>query len=285
MGAPPRFYFSADTDNMHSQFPYDFTVYCSKNNTSIAPRLHPLADDMTYIFNLADADGIRTQGVLCHIDTCSILEDVTMEDISTAANGMPPTEPVKPAPKNIPFLSLRPVYMSLTLIVGVLIGASGLFAYQAYFSQTHISTFDECIKANGSQQLLIYPGICTTRSGKRFTQPIDTIQTPPTMSDETITDPSVIRPQELATGWYWGSEDQKKSNTPEDWIFTPAGRNSCWHKPNITCATHATDYSCPPTEWVDCMPGPDEAGIKLECTQEFLTWAKENCLNFEGAAL
>lgn len=44
-------------------------------------------------------------------------------------------------------------------------------------------------------------------------------------------------------------------------------------------------YSCPDTEWVDCMPGPGDEGIRWECTKEYLAWATENCPGFEGAAL
>ena len=43
-------------------------------------------------------------------------------------------------------------------------------------------------------------------------------------------------------------------------------------------------YVCPKTEWVDCMPSPD-AGVKLECTPEFLSWARSNCPGFKGGAL
>jgi hypothetical protein len=43
-------------------------------------------------------------------------------------------------------------------------------------------------------------------------------------------------------------------------------------------------YTCPSGEWVDCMPGPN-VGVRWECTEEYLTWAKENCPNFKGAAL
>ena len=43
-------------------------------------------------------------------------------------------------------------------------------------------------------------------------------------------------------------------------------------------------YTCPDSEWVDCMPGPNQ-GIKLECTPEALNWFKLNCPNFKGAAL
>lgn len=42
-------------------------------------------------------------------------------------------------------------------------------------------------------------------------------------------------------------------------------------------------YVCPETEWIDCMPGPDKDKRK-ECTEPFLTWAKTNCPNFQGAA-
>lgn len=43
-------------------------------------------------------------------------------------------------------------------------------------------------------------------------------------------------------------------------------------------------FTCPNTAWVDCMPSPDQPQ-KIECTEEFLTWAKTNCPGFEGAAL
>ena len=43
-------------------------------------------------------------------------------------------------------------------------------------------------------------------------------------------------------------------------------------------------FTCPKTEWVDCMPGSDQ-GKRMECTSEYLTWAKANCPSFQGAAL
>ena len=42
-------------------------------------------------------------------------------------------------------------------------------------------------------------------------------------------------------------------------------------------------YTCPKTEWIDCMPGPGKTNP--QCQLEFLNWAKENCPNFKGAAL
>lgn len=52
-----------------------------------------------------------------------------------------------------------------------------------------------------------------------------------------------------------------------------------------TPTPQTSTFTCPTSEWVNCMPGPDAAGIKLECTDTFLTWAKTNCPNFQGAAL
>lgn len=42
-------------------------------------------------------------------------------------------------------------------------------------------------------------------------------------------------------------------------------------------------YSCPESEWVDCMPGPGPA--KTQCQPDYLRWAKDNCPGFQGAAL
>lgn len=47
---------------------------------------------------------------------------------------------------------------------------------------------------------------------------------------------------------------------------------------------NSASYICPKTEYVDCMPGPNQ-GVKQECTSEYLTWASTNCPGFKGAAL
>lgn len=39
-----------------------------------------------------------------------------------------------------------------------------------------------------------------------------------------------IRQADLETGWYWGFEYQKKLDTPQDWVWSEAGRSSKWHK-------------------------------------------------------
>ena len=48
-------------------------------------------------------------------------------------------------------------------------------------------------------------------------------------------DPLLFNNRDLRQGWYWGQKDQKKANTPADWIYTDAGRSSCWHEPNTLC--------------------------------------------------
>lgn len=56
------------------------------------------------------------------------------------------------------------------------------------------------------------------------------------LSTFTLTESSyTVTQTELDRGWYWGSEDQKKPNTPASWVFTQAGRSSCWHAPGTDC--------------------------------------------------
>ncbi len=96
-----------------------------------------------------------------------------------------------------------------------------------------------------------------------------------------------ILESEKEQGWYWGAIDQKKPGTPPEWIFSGSGSKSdCWHNIAVDCTVKQdAAFTCPETEWVDCMPTVDTAGIKFECTQEFLEWAKSNCPGFQGAAL
>lgn len=54
---------------------------------------------------------------------------------------------------------------------------------------------------------------------------------------------------------------------------------------NLVFSTGLTDgpYTCPDAEWVNCMPLA--AGDKpAMCQQAFLSWAKNNCPGFKGAA-
>lgn len=43
-----------------------------------------------------------------------------------------------------------------------------------------------------------------------------------------------------------------------------------------------SEFQCPETEYIDCMPGPDVN--KVACQPTYLKWAKENCPGFKGAA-
>lgn len=42
-------------------------------------------------------------------------------------------------------------------------------------------------------------------------------------------------------------------------------------------------YTCPTTEWIDCLPGPGTP--KPQCQPDYLNWATVNCPDFKGAAL
>src|SRR3990172_1666015 len=45
-----------------------------------------------------------------------------------------------------------------------------------------------------------------------------------------------ISSQDIESGWYYGSLDQKKPGTPDDLIHVLEGsRSACWHKPGIRC--------------------------------------------------
>ena len=62
-------------------------------------------------------------------------------------------------------------------------------------------------------------------------------------------------------------------------IVSPVSQKTLITVPTPTPAK----YSCPKTEWIDCMPGPGTP--KTQCQKDYLDWAKTNCINFKGAAL
>lgn len=51
-----------------------------------------------------------------------------------------------------------------------------------------------------------------------------------------------------------------------------------------TTKNDPSTYTCPGSEWVDCMPSVD-APKNYQCENAFLTWAKAHCPGFKGAAL
>lgn len=51
-----------------------------------------------------------------------------------------------------------------------------------------------------------------------------------------------------------------------------------------TCVKSSGNYICPPSGWVDCMPGPDRNN-EAQCSKEAMSWYQTNCPDFQGAAL
>lgn len=216
-----------------------------------------------------------------------------------------------------PSLSLRPMYTVLTLIVGVICGVGGLFAYQEYTRAPLVTSYEECIQAKNSTIQESYPATCVTKDGKRFTQPIEPTDTNPIYFDpqscNTDDDcavaiqsegccmcPKAVNKDEIGKdGWveYETYTKQQKPSTcqtfaacaPCDKPSTPICQNNMCTFPNAKATPKPdTGYTCPDTEWVDCMPTISDgntSSIRIQCTQEFLSWAKENCPNFQGAAL
>lgn len=231
---------------------------------------------------------------------------------------MPQTS-ASPSPKKL----LQPTYFALTLIAGILMGVGGLFAYQEYSSQRAVSsvtTYDECVTAPGSRIQESYPATCITKNGNRFTQPTIDDGTNPIYTDplSCMKDsdcvvgiqsngccacPEPINKSQIGRdGWesYIQGKDYGDKSTCQTFTAckpceTPSAlrcrNNQCTFENDITVTPPASQYTCPTSEWIDCMPGPLEGnqngvttGIKFECTDEFLTWAKSNCPNFKGAA-
>lgn len=58
----------------------------------------------------------------------------------------------------------------IVIIILSLLTFSGVIAYQAFVKQPEPTTYEECIAQNGNQSPAIFPGTCTTKSGKQFTQ-------------------------------------------------------------------------------------------------------------------
>ena len=52
----------------------------------------------------------------------------------------------------------------------------------------------------------------------------------------------------------------------------------------LTGTEGTVSYTCPTTEFVDCLPDPSGVA-NPQCQPDFLSWAKANCPGFQGAAL
>lgn len=108
-------------------------------------------------------------------------------------------EPVQPVVKQSSFLV---ILLSTLLIISYLIASFFAWKTQKLVKQLQGIMNEELVKQT----------------------PVPTATPNPTIS---------LTPEDLKRGWYWGSVDQRKKDTPEDWIHTEAGRSSAWHNPNI----------------------------------------------------
>ena len=64
-----------------------------------------------------------------------------------------------------------------------------------------------------------------------------------------------ITEKEITQGWYWGQRDQKKPNTPSDWIFSgDTSRSDCWHKIGVDCVTPTSQF-CGGIQGIMCSEG------------------------------
>jgi hypothetical protein len=128
--------------------------------------------------------------------------------------------------------------MKLKLIIISTIAILTLVGYQKYSDYSFlksINSYDSCVSAKGSVIKESYPATCITLLGSSFTE---TIKSPSSQDLPQITQ------KDINQGWYWGDENQKKLNTPSDWIFSSRGKSSCWHEPNQDCMSCRPRPNC-----------------------------------------
>lgn len=86
----------------------------------------------------------------------------------------------------------------------------------------------------------------------------------------------------LTALFLWKSEKIIPQNTPKtDQIVSSTPIQESIFPTQIDPHNPST-YSCPQTEYIDCMPGP--GSLRTQCATEYLQWATENCPGFQGAA-
>lgn len=228
----------------------------------------------------------------------------------------PHTPPITATPTASPYTTW--IIQAVLLCVGILLGVVGTHMYQRYTTLPAISSYEECINARGSTIQESYPATCITHDGKRFVQPLDGTDINPIYTDPAscTTDadctigiqadgccmcPKAINIRQVGSdGWTKYGSTQKPSDStrtcetfaacaPCESPTTPVCQNNVctFQNTNVTPQPDTNKYTCPETEWVDCMPtvSDDTATIRVQCTQEFLSWAQKNCPNFQGAAL
>ena len=50
-----------------------------------------------------------------------------------------------------------------------------------------------------------------------------------------------------------------------------------------TTPSPAPSFTCPPSGWIDCMPGPNK-GCSQDVSEKAIEWYKSNCPNYQGIA-
>ncbi len=272
------------------------------------------------------------------------------ESVKASPLDIKPT-PVTPPPLKSTTLSLRPIYLTLTIIASVLLGVGGYAGYREYIrviqpapaplitptptpeatswniysnamrrytiryprdwsidatrAETPIEDVEGAtlVLQKGSYKLTIYwpaafgPGICIFDDQSRVGVPemanfcegqFTKIQS----DDHQNTFRRLVAPEISSDYAQW----EVYTKMDDAYVTVPLIRYQARidYDANMIdtmdrmlasfTITSPPAYSCPKTEWVDCMPGPDKPQ-KTECTNEFLTWAKANCPGFQGAAL
>ena len=105
---------------------------------------------------------------------------------------------------------------------------TGIKGYSVDFSPTLKYYY---ISSPDGKNIVVISRVCANQS---FLTIFDQILSTFKFLDEE--DPWLFNSRDLRQGWYWGSIDQKKPGTPDNWIFSGNGsRSDCWHEPNTTC--------------------------------------------------
>lgn len=80
----------------------------------------------------------------------------------------------------------------------------------------------------------------------------------------------------------------------DGWVAYEKGKNYSAMRPKVCSSPNigackpcpsleSAIFTCPSTQWIDCMPGTDI--VNYQCAENYLSWAKANCSGFKGAAL
>ena len=102
---------------------------------------------------------------------------INEQPLSQPSQSPPPAQPELQASSmqtpTTPVKSKNGLVLLLAIITLLSLGIAGFFGYKYWQSQLRpITSYEECVKANGNQITAMFPGTCTTRDGRQFTQPL-----------------------------------------------------------------------------------------------------------------